>query len=108
MNRFALLIFSFLFGFSITIGAAHTEKVNITFNECDFILQKDENGAIEITTLQPLAFYGEDDGPGIPYFIKSIAVPAQHRYVGIDINCDKRLIMENVELAANPLVLPTN
>ena len=33
MNRFALLIFSLLFVFSITIGAAHTEKVNDKLNE---------------------------------------------------------------------------
>ena len=37
MNRFLLLFISFLFGFSITIEATHTEKINIAFNQSDLL-----------------------------------------------------------------------
>jgi len=77
MNRLAVFIFALLIGFSTTIKATHTESVTITFNESDFGFKQIENGAIEITSRLPLAFYEEDDGPGIPYFIVSLYINGQ-------------------------------
>ncbi len=108
MNRFVLLISTFVILFSGIANFTKAENVTITFNESDFIFTRDDNGAVEISSYKLSPLYDNNDAPGLPYIMKDVAVPSGQICRNVSASYSKRLIMSDVDIAPNPLVFTTD
>lgn len=89
--------------------AGNVKKISVTFNKNDFTLSMNSNGLLDIISNKQVASYGEDvSEPGLPLIPVNVLIPDGSTFAGLNVSASKSLIRENVTIAANPRMMPTN
>ena len=95
---------------SLSVGVAGNVKtVKLDFSKQQFSFVKDEVGAIEVASHGLVAGYDEDTSlPGLPLVAVNVGFPNGSLYGGVTETVTRQLIYDDVVVAANPVVQPTN
>lgn len=95
---------------SLSVGVAGNVKtVRLDFSKQQFSFAKDEVGAIEVASHGLVAGYDEDTSlPGLPLVAVNVGFPNGSLYGGVTETVTRQLIYDDVVVAANPVVQPTN
>lgn len=89
--------------------AGNVKKVNVTFNKNDFTLSVNSSGLLDITSSKQIVSYGEDvSEPGLPLVPVNVLIPEGSSFVSLTVSASKSLIRENVIMATNPRMAPTD
>jgi hypothetical protein len=89
---------------------ADVEKtITKTFSEEDFILTHNSAGALEITSnIHDISYEEDANEPGLPLVPVNVLIPSGTSFREVNISKNTRLLIENVDIAANPIPIPTD
>lgn len=89
--------------------AENVKKINVTFDRNDFTLSMNSSGLLDIVSNKQVASYGEDvSEPRLPLIPVNVLIPEGSSFSGLTVTTSKKLVRENVTIAANPRIMPTN
>lgn len=108
MNKLLNLIVMLLVPLQMCL-AGNVKKISVTFNKNDFTLSMNSRGLLDIISNKQVASYGEDiSEPGLPLIPVNVLIPEGKSFAGLTVLASKSLIRENVVIASNPKMMPTN
>ena len=85
------------------------KTINLKFEISDFNMDYNAAGALEISTYKHIASYGDNvNEPGLPLISVNVLVRDNQSYKGLEVNSATTTINENVDVAPNPIVVPTD
>ncbi len=86
------------------LGAQKIKKINVSFDENDFLLSFNDNKDICILSNKYiLNFCSDKTEPGLPYVPINILVPSNWSYLGVSADQNKKILKENVSIAPTPI-----
>lgn len=94
---------------SLFANADNIKIIDISFDEKDFKITRNEHGLLEISSTKYPISYGDDvTEPGLPLVGIKMAIPNGSVFQGLSMTGSKQILQTNVLVAANPMVFPTN
>lgn len=106
MKNIYFLIFCLL---SLFANADNVKIIDISFDEKDFKITRNEHGLLEISSNKYPISYGDDvTDPGLPLLGINVAIPCGTVFQSFSVTGSKHVIQSNVLVATNPLVFSTN
>lgn len=103
------LTFFVLFAFVLGLNAGVKRTVDVRFDEEQFTLLTNPLGVVEIVPNASNATLGSDTSqPGLPLVPVNIRVPLGTNLNSVTESISKKVLLTNVDVAANPVSFPTN
>ncbi|MBQ6063611.1 MAG: hypothetical protein IJK87_08275 [Prevotella sp.] len=105
-----ILYFVVLLSLSLPQANAQSVKhLTLTYNEPDFSYSYDTDGCLAIDSEILPFVLGEDTlAPALPYFPLYVLINPELDYASTSITCQDSVVFTNVNIAPNPIPLPTN
>lgn len=93
---------------SLFANADNIKIIDISFDEKDFKITRNEHGLLEISSTKYPISYGDDvTEPGLPLVGIKVAIPNGAVFQSLSMTGSKHILQSNVLVAANPLVFST-
>ena len=108
MKKIVILLACFVFSAILSYGQ-NTKRVTLEFNAEDFEFQQDEAGCFVILSgTHNYHFKSDTLQPALPFLEYNVLISNTEGYSSHSVSESKILIRNNVDMAHNPVELPTN